>query len=122
MKSFCLSHSGRALRNEGRPAGADRDRGFEDALEFEEGLVVEGDDVEVGGGDPRPLEAEIHGVARVVGVGLDAREALLGGGGDHLAIDHQAGGGVMVVTGDAQNFHQPYRGGGRRGGGGVVLP
>ena len=47
MKSFSLSHSGIAIRNERKPARRDAEVGLEDALELEQRLVVEADVVEV---------------------------------------------------------------------------
>ena len=75
----------------------------QDALEFDEGLLVEGDAVDVAGGEAGVREAGEGGGDREAGVVLDPREALLLDRGDQLAVDDERGGGVVVVGGDAED-------------------
>ena len=63
-----------------------RQVGLQNALEFEEGLVVEGHQVEVGLADAAPLQAEANRFVRELGVLLDAREPLLRRRGHDLAV------------------------------------
>lgn len=81
--------------------------GLQDAPELEGGLVVERHGVDgVPGGEPGLGEAVADGVDGEAGVVLLAREAFLLGGGDDLAVAHEAGGGVVVVGADSEDVHQ----------------
>ena len=57
--------------------GGERQVRLEEALEFQKGLVVERDMVDLGGTDLRHFEAVLDGVPREARVVLLAREALL---------------------------------------------
>ena len=93
-------HRGDELR---QPAGRHAEILLEQPLELEQGLVVEADVVEVGGGESGRLEAVRDGVARESGVMLLAGEALLLRRGDDLTVAHQTGRRIVVEGGDAQD-------------------
>jgi len=78
---------------------------LEDALELEEGLVVEGDVRHVGHPDARLPQACAHRVDRKGLVVALSREALLLGGGHDAPVVQQAGGRVVVIGGDTQDEH-----------------
>ena len=77
--------------------------GLENSLELQEGLVVETDVVELVRLQPCLLQAVADGVDRKAVVVLDAREALLLGGGHDLAIDDQSGSRVVVEGRDTED-------------------
>ena len=79
---------------------------LEDALELEERLVVEADEVDLVDGDPLGVETERDGVARERRVALHAREPLLLGSGDDGAVLEQAGGAVVIESGDPEDVRQ----------------
>ena len=82
-----------------------RDVGLEDAVELEERLVVEGDEVEVRSLDAGLLEAVVDRVLGERVVVLLARETLFLRGRDDPAVLHQAGRAVVVERRDAQDVH-----------------
>ncbi len=88
------------------PSRRVRDVCFEDALERENGLVVEDDGVEIGGGDARLGEAVSRRVPRKIEVVLLPRETLLLRGGDDLAVHDERRGAVAIEGGDAQYVHR----------------
>ena len=81
--------------------------GFKQALELEEGLVVEGDVVDVlefEAGFGQTIGDCVRGKALVV---LSAREALLLRGRDDPAVDDEGGGAVVIEGGEPENVHRP---------------
>ena len=77
---------------------------LEQALEFQHGFVVEGDDIDVGSGDAARLQnvfGRPRGKARVV---LFAGEALLLSRGDALTVLDESGRRIVIKTGDAENI------------------
>ena len=87
------------------PARRERDVGFEQPLEFEEGLVVERDLVDLTERDAGLIEAVSDGVGRIARVVLFARETLFLRGGDNSPAIYEGRGAVVVERGDAENFH-----------------
>ena len=83
-----------------------RDVRLEQPVELEQGLVVEGDEVEILGAQPGLGQAEIHGVLREAVIVLLAREALLLHRGDDLAVAHQAGRAVVIKGRDPEDVHR----------------
>ena len=88
-----------------KAARRDRHERLEDARELEDGLVVEGDGVHVGRGDPGLGEHVLDRAAREARVVLHAAEALLLRGGDDPSVAHEARGGVVVPGGDPEDVH-----------------
>ncbi len=85
--------------------GSDVELGADDAVEGEEGEVVEDDGGELFGLDEGLSEAVVDGVAREAWVVLLAREALLLRGGDDLAVADEGRGRVVVEGRDPENRH-----------------
>src|SRR5688572_954039 len=83
--------------------------GFENALELEQGLVVEPDVVEIASCNLSLAQAEVDGVTREAGIALHAREALLLHGGDDFAVAHEARRTVVVEGGNPQDVHISHR-------------
>jgi hypothetical protein len=79
--------------------------GLQQALELQEGLVVEDHAVDVAQADARLLEAVLHGVDREARVVLLAREALFLRRRDDDAILDQRRGAVVVVGRYAEHSH-----------------
>src|SRR5204862_6495357 len=75
---------------------------LEQPLELEERLVVEGDEVDLGGARAARFEAGTDRVVREARVVLLAGEALFLRGGGHLPLDEQRRRGVVVVRRDAE--------------------
>ncbi len=78
---------------------------LEQALEFEQRLVVENDVIDVFEADAGFAQTVLDGAARKAGVVLAAREALLLGGGRDPAVDDQCRSTVVIEGGDAENAH-----------------
>jgi hypothetical protein len=76
---------------------------LEDALELEQRLVVEADVVQILRLDARRLQAVLHRARREIRISLLPGEPLLRAGSDDLAVLHQGGGAVVVVSGDPEN-------------------
>src|SRR5262245_30877840 len=92
----------------GRHEGSDAPRRerqvrLEQALQLDEGLVVEGDVAQVAEADPALAQAVARGVNREPRVVLLPREALLLGRRHDLAVAHQTRGAVVVEGGDAED-------------------
>ena len=85
-KSFSLSQTGIAARNERMPLRRIGEVGLEQPLELDERLVVEDDVVDVVERDLAFAQAILDRVGREVGVVLLAREALFLRGRDDLAV------------------------------------
>ncbi len=79
---------------------------FQQALEFQEWLVVESDKVDVGGTKPGDLETRANGGAGKVRIVLHAREALFLGGVFDAAVDDERCGGIVVIGGEPENAHE----------------
>ena len=79
--------------------------GFEQALEFQERLVVERNLIDLVETDAGLFEAVVNGAMRESRVVLLAREALFLGGRNDLAIAHERRGAVVVERGDAERDH-----------------
>ncbi len=77
--------------------------GFEDALELEEGLVVEADVIQVPGLQACFMQTVGDGIGREGVVVLDAREAFFLRGGHDFAINNQRRSRVVVVGGDSED-------------------
>ena len=97
----------RHRRSEGRKAArSECDIGFDQTLELEERLVVEGDRVDVGKRHAGGLETELNRVPWKVGVMLAAGEAFLLGRRVNVAVDNQRRGAVVIERGDSQHPHR----------------
>ena len=79
--------------------------GFQQPLEFEQGLLIEHDVVEFLRGKARGLEAVIDCVQGEAAVVLDSRESLLLSGRDDLAVAHEGRRTVMIEGRDSQDIH-----------------
>ena len=91
---------------EDTPASRDGlEGGEQNALEFDEGLFVEDEIVEVTGVDASGLETKSDGVGGKAAVVLEAAEALLLGGGDELTVAYQCRCRVVVIARDAEDVH-----------------
>ena len=86
-------------------ARRERQLGLEQALEFQHRLVVEGDEVELLGAEPRLVQTVRDGVARKPRVVFFPREPLFLRGRDDIAIDDDRGGAVVIKGGNSQNIH-----------------
>src|SRR5437867_865856 len=84
-------------------AGKRRQVGRQETLELQERFVVEAHVVQVGDLYPTFLQAVADGLGGKVRVVLLASEAFLRGRRDDSAVLDQAGGRVMVETGDPEN-------------------
>ena len=92
---------------EARPRFRERaERGREDALELEHRLLVEDDGVEIFGLELRLIETPFDRVQGKRGVVLLARKALFLDDRDGHAVDHERGGGVVIVRGEAEDLHR----------------
>ena len=89
--------------------GRERQVGLEQALELQKRLVVEGDPIDLVEVDPPFLQAVRERVLGEGGIVLLAREPLLLGGGDELAVHQQRGRAVVVERRQAENAHPPPR-------------
>ena len=87
------------------PLGRHREIGFQDAMELEDGLVVEDDRVGSFLPDPSLGQAVPHRVLGELGIVLLPGEPLFLGRGDDLAVVDQAGRGVVIPATDAQDLH-----------------
>ena len=76
---------------------------MEYAIELEERLFVEGNEVEVGGGNSGFRKAVIDGLSGEFVVVFFTGESFLLGGGDDLAILDQAGGTIVVESGNSED-------------------
>ena len=74
--NFCRSHRGMPAMNDLNPIGRVRQVGFEQAFEFDEGFVVEGNVVEITGADTALLQAEVDSVLGEAVIMLFARKPL----------------------------------------------
>ena len=77
--------------------------GFQQALEFEQRLVVEDDPIDVLHSKAALLQAEIHRAGGKGSVVLLAREPLLLGGSAQASVRNQSRGAVVIIGRDAQN-------------------
>ncbi len=87
------------------PPGGEGDIGLEQALELQERLVVEGDEIDVlegAAGLPQAVAHRLGGEARVV---LLAREALLLRGRHDATVLDECCGAVVIERRDAQDPH-----------------
>jgi hypothetical protein len=64
------------MRNDVNPRWAEGKIGFEQALELQKGLVIEGDVADVRERNPADLEAILDGAARIIGIELLAGNVL----------------------------------------------
>ena len=80
--------------------------GLEETIEFQQRFVVEANVVELVGFYPCFAQAVACGVERETVVMLDARESLFLRRGHDLTINDQAGGRVVIKSGDAKNAYQ----------------
>ena len=71
----------------GKPLRAEREIGFEQALELQKGLVIEGDVVDIREGGTASVEAILDGETWIVGIKFFACETFFLGGGHDAAID-----------------------------------
>src|SRR5262249_2948973 len=83
--------------------------GLEQALELEEGLVVENDVVHVLDRDAAGGEAIVDRPGGKIGIVPLARKPLFLGRGNDLAVAHQGGGAVVVEGGEPENSHNANR-------------
>jgi len=79
--------------------------GFQQTLELQKGLVVEGDDINVGSLNTGFLQAILDGLPGEARIVLLAGKAFFLGGGNDLAVTQQGGGAVVIEGGDAENDH-----------------
>ena len=100
---FLLDPERPSLEEGAEALGSGADVRLEDALELEQRLVVEADERKVLRPDAALLQAELDGAGGEVGVSLLAREPLLRGRRDDPAILYEAGGAVVVESGDAED-------------------
>ena len=99
-----LLDPGRHGRDEaGEAGGCEPVVGLEQALEFQERLVVERHTGQVVVGDPAFVEHVAAGVDRKRGVVALAREAFFLGRRGNLSVDQQRGRAVVVEGGDAED-------------------
>ena len=89
--------------------GKHGDLGEQDALELDEGLLVEADAIEVVDQQPALAEAVLDGVARKALVVLLAREALFRSRRHHDTVADQARGRIVVEARDAEDVHDALR-------------
>jgi hypothetical protein len=78
---------------------AEGEIGFEQALELQKGLVIEGDVVDFRERGAAGLEAILDGEARIIGIELLACETFFLCGGHDAAIDDQCGRTVVIERG-----------------------
>src|SRR4029079_3689642 len=81
----------------------------QDALELDKRLFEEDHAIEIPAAQASFTEAEANGAIGKVEVVLDPREALFFGSRHEHAVAHERGGGVVEVTGDAEDVHQNCR-------------
>ncbi len=79
--------------------------GFQQALELEEGLVVEGYMIDILQADAGFVQAIFQRIVGETGIVLLAREAFLLRGGDDLAVTQQGGSAVVIEGGNAEDMH-----------------
>ncbi len=103
--ALVLEPGGDGLEEGAEAFGRDLGIGGEEAGELGDGLVVEHHQIEIARADLALTQAVGSGVDRDAGVVLLAGEALFLGGGDDLAVAHQAGAAVVVEGADAEDVH-----------------
>ena len=79
----------------------------EDPVELQHAPFVEDDGVEVRGVESSLLQAPFDGAERKTGVVLPPRQALFLHRAHRQAVDDQCGRGVVIVSGDPENVHEP---------------
>jgi hypothetical protein len=105
-----LTHPARGGVDEGLEAARDRlEKGRHGAIEAQQGLLVEGDDVDLRGRDAADLHAAPDRGERKGSVEPDAREPLLLRRGDEAAVLHEARGAVVIERRDSEDVHQGVR-------------
>ena len=110
LQEHLLLEPDRHGRHEGPDAArGERQVGLQQALELDQGLVVEGDVAEIAESDPALAQAVAHRVDRESRIVLLPGEALFLGGGDDLAVAHEACCAVMVEGGDAEDIRRHGR-------------
>jgi len=100
-----LEPDGQAREELAESAGGVGQVGLQEAFEFEQGLLIEDDVVEVLRTRSGGLEAVVHGMGGEPAVVLDPREPLLLGGRDDLPVPHEGGGAVVIECRDAEDVH-----------------
>ena len=88
--------------------------GLEDALELEQRLVIESHVLKVFDPDPGLSQAVLDGARGEGWITFLPRKALLGGGGDDVAVTDEAGRAVVVEGRDSENVrgtHEAYSSG-----------
>ena len=83
-------------------ARSGRDEGFEQPLEFQERLVVEGDVVDLGKPDPGLRQHIIDRKSGIAGIVLLAAEAFLLRGSDNVTVHDERRRTVVIEGGQAQ--------------------
>lgn len=87
----CRAERSESTRHEGQV-------GFQQALKFEEWLVIEDDMIQLTGFNPGLLQAVCNGAVRETGIMLYARKALFLCGGNDITITNERSGTVMVKS------------------------
>jgi hypothetical protein len=97
---------GQGLAERREAAWREREVRLQQPFEFEKGLVVERDPVDILGPHLREIQAEADGVHRKRRIVLLAREAFFLGRGDDLAVHDQRSRRVVVERRDTEHLHR----------------
>ena len=92
-------------RKGAEPARRERHRGLEQTFELQEGLVVEGDPIDLPEPDAARLQAPRHGMGGIVRVVLLARKALLLRSRDDPSVLDEGGGAVVIERRESEDAH-----------------
>ena len=103
LKQLLLDPDRNGLAKRREALGCKRQVRFQQSVEFQQGLVVKRDVVDLLEGDIRLADAVLDGLGRKARVVLPAAESFFLGGGDDPTILHQGGSGVVVVGGESEN-------------------
>ena len=104
-KQFLMEPDGKGHRKRTETSRREGQPGFDEAVKREKRFIVISDVVDLVKSDPGGLQAIADRMNGEIPVMLDAREALFLGGRHNVAVTDQAGRGVMIESGNAEDIH-----------------
>jgi hypothetical protein len=107
LKQLLFQPEGDRHAEGAKSPGCEGDVSFEQALEFEEWLIVKRDVVHFAKADAALVQAIGERMVRETGIMVRAREAFLLGSGDDLSVDDERRCTVVIECGYSDNSHLP---------------
>ncbi len=105
LKQLFVRPDRKRLRKRAKPTRSQREIGLEEALEFQERLIIEYEIIDVIDVHSSCIETVSHRVARETLVMPDAGKPLLLGGRNDLSVANQRRGAVMIEGRNAKYVH-----------------